>query len=149
MTKSTNSGGTGHCLCGAVRYRYEGEPVTIGLCQCQCDRCQRQSGAAFLIGVIFPRDAVTIEGARSMMGGTLDDKTKINPHFSVWCSAGSECLKALAAFRITRKVRLAGRTSQVSVTSHVDTLTSRSSILARSDRSDCLVQARVRWLGML
>jgi len=58
-----------------------------------------------------------------MMGGTLDDKTKINPHFSVWCSAGSECLKALAAFRITRKVRLAGRTSQVDVTSHDDTLT--------------------------
>ncbi len=53
MTKSTNSGGTGHCFCGAVRYRYEGEPVTIGLCQ--CDRCQRQSGSAFLIGVIFPR----------------------------------------------------------------------------------------------
>jgi hypothetical protein len=51
MTNSTNSGGTGHCLCGAVRYRYEGEPVTIGLCQ--CDRCQRQSGSAFLIGVIF------------------------------------------------------------------------------------------------
>ena len=121
MTKSTSSGGTGHCLCGAVWYRYEGEPVTIGLCQ--CDRCQRQSGSAFLIGVIFPRDAVTIEGKlatyetrldgknrlwrhfcptcgsavsitldrypeiRSMMGGTLDDKTKINPRFSVWCSA--------------------------------------------------------------
>ena len=53
MTKATNSGGTGHCLCGAVQYRYEGEPVTIGVCQ--CDRCQRQSGSAFLIGVIFHR----------------------------------------------------------------------------------------------
>jgi hypothetical protein len=127
MTKSTNSGGTGHCLCGAVRYRYEGEPVTIGLCQ--CDRCQRQSGSAFLIGIIFPRDAVTIEGKlttfetrldgknrlwrhfcptcgsavsitldrypeiRSMMGGTLDDKTKINPRFSVWCSAGQPWIR--------------------------------------------------------
>jgi len=158
MTKSTNSGGTGHCLCGAVRYRYEGEPVTIGLCQ--CDRCQRQSGSAFLIGVIFPRDAVTIEGKlttfetrldgknrlwrhfcptcgsavsitldrypeiRSMMGGTLDDKTKINPRFSVWCSAGQhglECLTELPALTITRKVRLVGRTSLVDVTSHDDT----------------------------
>ncbi len=92
--------------------------MIIGICQ--CDRCQRQSGSAFLIGVIFPRDAVTIEGKlaiyetrldgknrlwrhfcpvcgsavsitldrypeiRSMMDGTLDDKTKINPRFSVW-----------------------------------------------------------------
>ena len=121
MTESKSSGGTGHCLCGAVQYRYEGEPLTIGVCQ--CDRCQRQSGSAFLIGVIFPRDAVTIvgklttyesrldgknrlwrhfcpicgsavsitldryPGIRSMMGGTLDDKTAINPRFSVWCSA--------------------------------------------------------------
>ena len=127
MTDSTPGGGTGHCLCGAVQYRYEGEPITIGLCQ--CDRCQRQSGSAFLIGVIFPRDAVTITGPltsyearingdnrlwrhfcqtcgsaisitldrypgiRSMMGGTLDDKTKIKPRFSVWCSAGQPWLK--------------------------------------------------------
>ena len=127
MTDSTPCGGTGHCLCGAVQYRYEGEPITIGLCQ--CDRCQRQSGSAFLIGVIFPRDAVTITGPlttyeasidgnshlwrhfcqicgsaisitldrypgiRSMMGGTLDDKTKIKPRFSVWCSAGQPWLE--------------------------------------------------------
>src|SRR6201987_1384226 len=127
MTDSTPGGGTGPCLCGAVQYRYEGEPITIGLCQ--CDRCQRQSGSAFLIGVIFPRDAVTIEGKlttyetrldgknrrgrhffptcgsavsitldrypeiRSMMGGTLDDKSKINPSFSVWCSAGQAWFK--------------------------------------------------------
>ena len=74
MTKSTNSGGTGHCLCGAVRYRYEGEPVTIGLCQ--CDRCQRQSGSAFLIGVIFPRDAVTIEGKLATYETRLDGKNR-------------------------------------------------------------------------
>ena len=118
----TNSGGTGGCLCGAVRYRYEGDPSAVGLCQ--CDRCQRQSGSAFLIGVVFPKEAVRIEGTlatfeakidgekslrrhfcptcgsavsitldrypeiRSMMGGTLDDKTKIKPTFSVWCSNG-------------------------------------------------------------
>ena len=61
MSKSTTSGGTGRCLCGAVQYRYEGEPTTIGICQ--CERCQRQSGSAFLIGVIFPREAVAIEGS--------------------------------------------------------------------------------------
>ena len=79
MTKSTNSGGTGHCLCGAVRYRYEGEPVTIGLCQ--CDRCQRQSGSAFLIGVIFPRDAVAIEGKLATYETRLDGKNRLLRHF--------------------------------------------------------------------
>ena len=123
----SKTGGTGGCLCGAVRYRYEGEPSAIGLCQ--CNRCQRQSGSAFLIGVVFPKEAVTIEGAlatfeakvdgenalqrhfcpvcgsavsitldrypeiRSMMGGTLDDKTKIRPTFSVWCVEGQGWLK--------------------------------------------------------
>ena len=123
----SKTGGTGGCLCGAVRYRYEGEPSAVGLCQ--CNRCQRQSGSAFLIGVVFPREAVRIEGTlatfeaaidgeqslrrhfcpkcgsavsitldrypeiRSMMGGTLDDKTKVKPTFSVWCSNGQPWLK--------------------------------------------------------
>jgi hypothetical protein len=123
----TKSGGTGGCLCGAVRYRYEGQPSAVGLCQ--CDRCQRQSGSAFLIGVVFPKEAVRIEGTlatfeakidgehnlrrhfcpscgsavsitldrypdiRSMMGGTLDDKTQIRPTFSVWCSNAQPWLR--------------------------------------------------------
>jgi hypothetical protein len=47
-----------------VRYRYEGEPGTIGICR--CDRCER--GPAFLIGVIFPKEAVTIEGHATGFG---------------------------------------------------------------------------------
>jgi len=122
----TKAEGTGGCLCGAVRYRYEGAPLRIGLCQ--CERCQRQSGSAFLIGVIFPKQAVIIEGPlatyeadiddesklwrhfcptcgsaisitlerfpmiRSMMGGTLDDKSDLKPTFSVWCSSGQSWL---------------------------------------------------------
>jgi hypothetical protein len=46
-----------------VRYRYEDEPGTIGICQ--CDRSQRQSGSAFLIGVIFPKEAATIATIRA------------------------------------------------------------------------------------
>ena len=75
MTESKSSGGTGHCLCGAVQYRYEGEPLTIGVCQ--CDRCQRQSGSAFLIGVIFPRDAVTIVGKLTTYESRLDGKEQV------------------------------------------------------------------------
>ena len=119
---------TGGCLCGAVRYRCEGEPISMGLCQ--CERCQRQSGSAFLIATVFPCDAVTFErdalaiyaargedgrslyrhfcrecgsavmitldrypGIRSMMGGTLDDKTRLKPGFSLWCSSAQPWLR--------------------------------------------------------
>ena len=63
--ESEENGGTGKCLCGAVRYRYRGEPASVGLCQ--CERCQRQSGSAFLIGVIFAKEAVSIEGELSTL----------------------------------------------------------------------------------
>jgi hypothetical protein len=68
MAEATR-GGTGSCLCGAVRYRYECEPTAIGLCQ--CERCQRQSGSAFLIGVVFPKKALTIEGRLACYETTL------------------------------------------------------------------------------
>lgn len=118
---------TGGCLCGAVRYRCRGEPISMGLCQ--CERCQRQSGSAFLIATVFAREAVHFEqgelstyaahgedGAglyrhfcptcgsaimitldrypdiRSIMGGTLDDKRRLVPRFSLWCSSGQPWL---------------------------------------------------------
>src|SRR3984893_3864374 len=76
-------GGTGHCLCGAVQYRYEGDPITIGLCQ--CDRCQRQSGSAFLIGVIFPRDAVTITGPLTNYEASIHGNSRLCRHFCQIC----------------------------------------------------------------
>ena len=78
-------GGTGHCLCGAVQYRYEGDPITIGICQ--CDRCQRQSGSAFLIGVIFPRDAVTITGPLTTYEARIDGNSRLWRHFCQTCGS--------------------------------------------------------------
>ena len=122
----TNVGWTGGCLCGAVRYQCEGDPSSVGICE--CTRCQRHSGSAFLIGVIWPKGAVKIEGdlatyeahiyenlglrrhfcpicgssvsitldrypeIRSMLGGTLDDKSRIKPTFGVWHSDGQPWL---------------------------------------------------------
>ena len=36
---------TGGCLCGAVRYRVEGDPLWF--CHCHCSMCRKQTGAAF------------------------------------------------------------------------------------------------------
>ena len=119
---------TGGCLCGAVRYRCTRAPISMGLCQ--CERCQRQSGSAFLIATVFARDAVCFESGalkvyaayaedgaglyrhfcpecgaaimitlerypdiRSLMGGSLDDKSLLRPTFSLWCDSAQPWLR--------------------------------------------------------
>ena len=52
-----------------MRYRYEGEPTSIGLCQCR--RCQRQSGSVFLIGLYFVRRKAEFGRANTPTGATL------------------------------------------------------------------------------
>lgn len=48
----------GACQCRAVRYEISQEPLTIYACH--CTDCQRQSGSAFSLSMIVPREAVTI-----------------------------------------------------------------------------------------
>ena len=45
----------GGCQCGGVRYRVEGEPLALAVCH--CTECQRQSGSAFGMSLIVPRDS--------------------------------------------------------------------------------------------
>lgn len=37
----------GGCLCGSVRYYFEGDPLVVAICHCR--HCQRQSGAPFSV----------------------------------------------------------------------------------------------------
>ena len=45
----------GGCQCGALRYRVEGKP--LALAACHCTDCQRQSGSAFGMSLIVPKDS--------------------------------------------------------------------------------------------
>jgi hypothetical protein len=47
----------GGCLCGAVRYRAEGEPLSSGICHCRT--CRKTASAPRLPFASFPRTAVT------------------------------------------------------------------------------------------
>jgi hypothetical protein len=49
---------TGGCQCGHLRYEIRAEPLTVYACH--CTECQRQSGAAFSLSLVAPRDAVAI-----------------------------------------------------------------------------------------
>ena len=49
---------SGGCQCGAVRYEIAAPPLTLYACHCR--DCQRQTGAAFALSMVVPRDAIRI-----------------------------------------------------------------------------------------
>ena len=51
---------TGRCLCGAVAYTADAEPVAQAVCH--CTDCQRQTGNPFSVIVGVPRAAFDVEG---------------------------------------------------------------------------------------
>jgi hypothetical protein len=51
---------TGGCLCGALRYQAQGEPLYAGLCY--CTDCQKASGSGFIPFMGFASSAVRFSG---------------------------------------------------------------------------------------
>lgn len=51
---------TGRCLCGAVTYTADAEPLVQAVCH--CTDCQRQTGGPYSVIVAVPRAALTVEG---------------------------------------------------------------------------------------
>ncbi len=50
----------GGCLCGAVRYKSDADPVVTGVCHCR--HCQRQTGTSFSVLVAVPKGSLRFEG---------------------------------------------------------------------------------------
>ncbi|MBN8744642.1 MULTISPECIES: GFA family protein [Thiomonas] len=82
---------TGGCLCGAIRYKCQGEPVFSG--NCHCRDCQRTSGSAFTPAMFYPEIAVKIEGNPKSYETTADSGNKI---WRLFCpSCGSQLFSKL------------------------------------------------------
>ena len=57
----------GGCLCGDVRFVATGRPCRVGMCHCL--DCRKHHGALFHASAIYPREAVSVDGATREYAG--------------------------------------------------------------------------------
>jgi hypothetical protein len=75
----------GGCLCGNVRYRFEGEPLLAAVCHCR--NCQRQSGAAFSFVIAVPDHAYHQSGDTRVFHDIGDSGKAVQRHFCQACGS--------------------------------------------------------------
>ena len=76
---------TGGCLCGAVRYEIEGEPIFAG--HCHCRDCQKATGTGHVSVVGLPVSAVKITGDTKAYAVTGDSGMPFTRHFCPSCGS--------------------------------------------------------------
>ena len=62
---------TGRCLCGAVTYSVDADPVVQ--VACHCTDCQRQTGGPFSVIVGVPRASLSVEGSTLSSYSTIGE----------------------------------------------------------------------------
>lgn len=74
----------GGCLCGAIRYKVEGEPLMSGACYCR--DCQYVAGGAEAVGAGYPAEALTVtKGETRQFVIKSDSGADVTRHFCPTC----------------------------------------------------------------
>lgn len=87
---------TGRCLCGAITYNVDGDPIATAVCH--CEHCQRQSGSAFSVNLMVHETQVSVTGDLSTYEemGELGDAVYVRRRFCGSCGSAvmSEMVQA-------------------------------------------------------
>ena len=76
---------TGGCLCGAVRFAADADPLFTG--NCHCKDCQRTSGGPFTPAMFFMASAVTTTGQTTTYRAIADSGKYIERSFCPVCGS--------------------------------------------------------------
>lgn len=74
---------TGGCLCRAVRFRLTAAPIAMRLCWCRL--CQYVAAGNATVNVVFPRDAVHIDGELRDYRSVADSGSVMHRRFCPVC----------------------------------------------------------------
>jgi hypothetical protein len=85
MTTTTGADITGGCLCGAVRFRSTAAPIAARYCWCR--DCQHFAAGSATVNVIFPREAVTVEGEAQVYESFADSGSRMRRSFCPKCGS--------------------------------------------------------------
>jgi hypothetical protein len=77
---------TGGCLCGRVRYTVTAEPAFSGLCHCR--NCQRYTGTGYETFIVFPTEAVSVQGELKTYEDTGGSGKPVYRRFCPNCGSG-------------------------------------------------------------
>ncbi len=75
----------GSCLCGAIRYQFEGEPLLTAVCHCR--HCQKQSASAFSVVCAVPEAAFKQTGTTRIFNDKSDSGNIVKRHFCADCGS--------------------------------------------------------------
>jgi hypothetical protein len=77
----------GRCVCGAVRFRTSNDPLRVSICHCTW--CQRRTGTAFGVEVVFNAADVAFTGQTMARYRHVSDETGrwLDSHFCPVCGA--------------------------------------------------------------
>jgi hypothetical protein len=125
MTKSLEGG----CLCGAVRYRTEAEPMVVG--NCYCVDCRKGGSTSHATHVGIPEDSLVLEGQLSFYDRPADSGSVVSRGFCPKCGSGVMSLNnGMAGIAMLRGSSLDGPNA---ITPQFSVYTSRAPVWARID----------------
>lgn len=76
----------GGCLCGAIRYEFQGQPVRAFVCH--CTDCRRSGGSFFHYGIMLPKAQFSVTGEPACYVTKSDAGRLIERYFCGRCGSG-------------------------------------------------------------